>query len=79
MRVTIVDRSAMLPWGAPGPGRVVLRTVEIPDTCPVCGGPRGKPVRRPFCEDGEHYSADCWRNPCGHVDTYVYVLREVTA
>lgn len=47
--------------------------------CPVCGKPRGEPVLKNFCEDGDWYSVDCWSNPCGHVDMYRDVLKEATA
>lgn len=78
MRVTVVDRAAMdAAWGH-GLGGVILRTIEIPATCPKCGGPRGEPVMRPFFEDGESYSVSCWTNPCGHIDTYPDVLREAS-
>ena len=77
MRVTVVDRRAMAcAWGHPGLYRVILHTVEISDRCPVCGGPRGEPRNVPYCEDGEHYSASRWDNPCGHMDRYEDVLRE---
>lgn len=45
-------------------------TVEIADTCPVCGGKRGAPRKYHFCEDGEWFTVDKWDNPCGHVDLY---------
>jgi hypothetical protein len=54
-------------------------TIEIADTCPVCGGPRGAPVLRPYCEDGWHYSVHNWANPCGHLDTYPDAIRESRA
>ena len=74
MTVTVVDRAAMnANWGY-GPFRVILATVEISDRCPVCGGPRGEPHPRNFYEDGASYSADCWDNPCGHVDSYEDVI-----
>lgn len=77
MRVTVVDRDAMRRiWNMPGLFRVILRTVTIADTCPVCGGKRGEPVKRLFHEDGESYCADTWVNPCGHIDLYQNVLRE---
>ncbi len=50
--------------------------VEIADACPICGGPRGLPVLRPFMEDGAPYSVHCWQNPCGHVDFYGVVAQE---
>lgn len=52
------------------------RAIQISDKCPVCGGPRGEPVDKRFCEDGEWYSVNTWTNPCGHVDKYADVLRE---
>jgi hypothetical protein len=77
MIVTVVDRAATeAQWGHPGPFTVITETVEIDDTCPICGGPRGEPELKPFCEDGHHYSAHCWTNPCGHLDRYESVLRE---
>ncbi len=74
MIVTVVDREAMdASWGR-GPFQVILATVETSDRCPVCGGPRGKPEQRSFHEDGVNYAADCWTNPCGHVDAYADVI-----
>ena len=70
MRVTVVDRRGAGGW------QFSLRTIDIMNTCPVCHGPRGEPTLRPFCEDGYHYSVDCWANPCGHVDSYNDVLAE---
>lgn len=51
-------------------------TVAIPDTCPECGGPRGKPFSHTFHEGGEWFTVDRWTNPCGHVDKYAQVYRE---
>jgi hypothetical protein len=51
-------------------------TVEIADTCPQCGGPRGEPAPNHFRECGEWYTVDTWENPCGHMDRYPDVLRE---
>ena len=50
--------------------------ITIRDCCPVCGGKRGKPVLRRYCEDGEWYSVHNWTNPCGHVDKYRDVIQE---
>lgn len=44
--------------------------VTIADTCPVCGGQRGKPYEYRFCEDGDWYTVHKWDNPCGHTDLY---------
>lgn len=72
MRVTVSDRGrrSIHDYGFD------LVSVDIADTCPVCGGPRGKPKSRQFCDDGQFYSVDCWENPCGHVDKYDAVIRE---
>ncbi|WP_114152976.1 hypothetical protein [Chromobacterium haemolyticum] len=51
-------------------------TVQIPDACPQCGGPRGTPALRRYCEEGAFYYVDNWDNPCGHVDFYPAVLAE---
>ena len=51
-------------------------TVEVADTCPVCGGPRGEPTPHSQCEDGEWFSLNTWTNPCGHLDRYPDVLVE---
>ena len=80
MRVTIVDRQALHDdWGQPGPTphmRSYLRTVEIGDTCQVCGGPRGTPRNSYRCENDDWYSVSVWDNPCGHLDRYPAVLAE---
>lgn len=44
--------------------------VEISDNCPICGGKRGQPKEKYFCEDGEWYTVETWDNECGHVDKY---------
>lgn len=74
MKVTVLDRSG---WGRHGP-YPDTRTVEIPDTCPKCGGLRGKPVQRTYAEDGQFLTVDTWENPCGHVDKYADVLNEAS-
>jgi hypothetical protein len=77
VKVTIRDRRKEdAAWGSPGLFQPMLRTVEISDQCPVCGGPRGVPARRPFHEDGVSFSVDCWNNPCGHIDRYADVIQE---
>ncbi|WP_256789837.1 hypothetical protein [Frankia sp. AvcI1] len=77
MTVTVIDRAAMeRTWGS-GPGGPILVTGMIAGECPTCGGPRG-PVRSQHgCEDGEHYHVSRWDNPCGHVDDYRDVVREI--
>lgn len=52
-------------------------TVQIADTCPKCGGPRGeKQWTQQQCEDGEWFQLSRWENACGHLDTYADVLVE---
>jgi hypothetical protein len=70
MQVTVVDRRGSDGW------RFEIKTIQIADTCPKCGGPRGTPTLRPYCEDGYHYGVDNWVNPCGHQDLYADVLNE---
>lgn len=67
MIVTVVKRQG---W------HITTPHINIADTCPVCGGPRGKPYHHRFHEDSEWYTVDRWDNPCGHVDKYKDVLKE---
>lgn len=77
LTVTVVDREAMnRTWGTPSFFGVARVTVDIAPLCPECGRRRGKPTPQTFHEFGEHYSADTWTNPCGHVDQYADVLEE---
>lgn len=74
MRVTIMFRD----WH----GKTLTAypvSVEIADTCPVCGGPRGEPYPYRFCEDADWLTVDQWKNPCHHIDTYEAVYREAMA
>ncbi|WP_418345806.1 hypothetical protein [Rhodococcus pyridinivorans] len=57
-------------------GLATIRTITIAGTCPRCGGPRGEPYPYNFYDDGAWLVADCWDNPCGHVDLYNAVLAE---
>lgn len=50
--------------------------IKIGDNCPVCGGKRGEPSQRTYCEDGEWYTVDNWINSCGHLDKYVDCYHE---
>ena len=68
MKVTVVCRRD---WSISTP------TIQISDSCPVCGGPRGKPYHFRFHELGDWWSVNRWDNPCGHVDKYRDVLKEV--
>ncbi len=49
---------------------------EIADTCPVCGGPRGEVFEGLSYDGSRRLSVDCWRNPCGHIDTYAAIRAE---
>lgn len=51
-------------------------TVEISPLCPSYGNARGEVKKKSFCEDGGWYVCDTWINPCGHIDTYVNVIKE---
>lgn len=55
-------------------GHATVRTITIPTTCPVCGGPRGETREHRFNDDGDWKTVDRWDNPCGHVDVYDVVL-----
>lgn len=67
MKVTIMYRNSFT--GGDG-WKYYPMQIEIADTCPVCGCKRGKPTPGQFCEDGEWFMVDTWRNPCGHLDMY---------
>lgn len=77
MRVTVRDRNAEGPWGS-GPTNPTLVTIDIPNTCPRCGGPRGNPRHVRQHDDGVTYWVDVWDNPCGHLDRYTDVVKEGT-
>ena len=76
MKVTVVDRQAMAAAWGHGLYTILTRTLEISDTCPVCGGPRGTPRNHHMYEDGDTATVSVWDNPCGHVDKYSAVLGE---
>ncbi len=79
MTVTVVDRDLQSRLWGNGYRFIsqVLKTIEISDRCPKCGGPRGKPRLQSYIEDGDPYSVSRWENPCGHLDRYEDVLKEV--
>lgn len=60
-------------------GHATIRTLTIPATCPVCGGPRGLPYNHNFCDDGDWKACDRWDNPCGHHDAYDGLLAAADA
>ena len=53
--------------------------VRIPKQCPVCGGPRGEPVKNRYSEDGQFYWVHNWKNVCDHLDKYDDVYLEAKA
>lgn len=64
-----------IPACAPHEGLYTVR-VEIADTCPVCGGPRGTPYRTISFDGSRRLECDGWKNPCGHIDLYADVRKE---
>lgn len=44
--------------------------IYIPDTCPKCGGKRGKPFTTVHYDGSKRLFVDGWTNPCGHTDEY---------
>ena len=73
MQVTVMYRNN---WFGGDGWRYFPVTVEIADTCPVCGGKRGEPRGYNFCEDEQWFWVNRWDNPCGHMDMYRDVLIE---
>jgi hypothetical protein len=51
--------------------------VTVKWVCPVCGGPRGDIYTTVSYDGGRRLHCDGWVNPCGHVDQYADVVREV--
>lgn len=77
MIVTVIDRRpAAVDAGLCRPYMV---DVEISDNCPICNGPRGKPILHQWHQDGDTLSAHKWVNPCGHIDLYSEVIKEAEA
>jgi hypothetical protein len=72
--VRVRNRAAEAPHWGHGLLRVCVDTVEIPDACLTCGGPRGETGGLNQCDDGAYYNVNVWQNPCGHVDSYPMVL-----
>lgn len=52
-------------------------TVSLRWKCPRCGGPRGEVFRTISYDGSRRLSCDGWKNPCGHIDFYSDVRREV--
>lgn len=63
--------------GLPGADASQVRTVEVWNHCPECGGLRGTPHGTTLTSaEGTPYVVDTWANPCGHVDLADAVLHE---
>lgn len=54
-------------------------TVTLNWVCPQCGEPRGEPFAGFSYDGSRRLSCHQWTNPCGHVDRYIDVRREVLA
>jgi hypothetical protein len=54
-----------------------LITAEISDKCPVCGGPRGEAYNGFSYDGSQRLTVTCWKNPCGHIDLYQDVVKEI--
>ena len=77
MRVKIVDREATdRLWGTPSYNTAIVRELEIPDNCPVCGAKRGEPVLNRYCENETFYYVHNWKNTCGHQDNYADLIKQ---
>lgn len=73
MQVTVMYRNN---WFGGDGWTYFPKKIEIADTCPVCGGKRGKPYSYRLKECGEWFVVDRWDNPCGHVDMHKDCLVE---
>lgn len=51
-------------------------TIEIPDTCPKCGGLRGEVFDTISYDGSRRLAVSGWLNPCGHIDGYSAVREE---
>lgn len=65
--------------GTHGGGQWNTVTLTLDWHCPVCGEARGVPYKTQSYDGRQRITVDGWRNPCGHVDTYEAVRREVQA
>ena len=82
MTETVPTRTVTIPckdehWGL----RINLIEVTLKWVCPTCGCPRGEKIHHDMrTYDGRHWMyCDGWSNPCGHVDYYGDVRKEVGA
>ncbi len=44
--------------------------LTVPWVCMHCGGPRGEPYKGLSYDGSRRLAVDCWKNPCGHSETY---------
>lgn len=52
-------------------------TVTLPWVCRKCGGPRGEPYQAASYDGCRRLSVHRWSNPCGHVEKYSEVRRDL--
>jgi len=61
------------------PDAATVVTLTISDACPVCGGPRGRPMGVAITDRaGRSHFVHRWANGCGHHDLYADVIAEAT-
>lgn len=56
-----------------------IKKYQIKDECPKCGKKRG--IERwegPSYDGSRRLYVDCWKNECGHIDTYSEIRKEGT-
>ncbi len=54
-------------------------TVTLPWVCRACDAPRGEPIRTTSWDGSRQLAVDSWSNPCGHVEKYSKVRRDLEA
>lgn len=52
-------------------------TVALPWVCRECGAPRGEPFTSMSWDGSRQLAVDSWSNPCGHVELYCEVRRDI--
>ena len=53
-----------------------LGKFDISDYCPICNKPRGQIFKGMSYDGSRRLIVDCWKNDCGHVDTYEQIRKE---
>lgn len=52
-------------------------TVTLPWVCRQCGAPRGEPYQAISYDGSRQLAVHIWLNPCGHVEKYSAVRRDL--